>query len=72
MRFSYIILFELEILYLMLDLLNSISFNQEILPRKQKQKQDLKITLSVAGSLCCLDGLRINPIADSREPFGFW
>lgn len=40
--FDYIILLKLEILYVLLDVLNSISFNQEILPRKQKQ--DLKIT----------------------------
>lgn len=40
--FDYIILFKLEILCVLLDLLNGISFSQGNLPRKQKQ--DLKIT----------------------------
>lgn len=38
--FDYIILFKLEILCVLLDLLHGISFSQEALPRKQKQ--DLK------------------------------
>lgn len=60
--------FELQMLYLILDLLNSISFNHETFWRKQKQ--NLKVTWTVVGSLHCLDGSKISQIVYSREPFG--